>query len=100
VVFTYLGVFDPDVEQVTDLKEKYRAGGIGDVELKQYLFEVLMRFLGPIQKRRAEFEGNEAFLRKVITEGCEKARTVGEETMRLVRKAVQYDYLNLLLPDK
>jgi tryptophanyl-tRNA synthetase len=97
VVFTYLDAFDPDVEQVASLKKKYQVGGIGDVELKQYLFEVLMRFLGPIQKRRAEFEQQPDYICQVISRGCIRAREVGEETMKLVRRAVQYDYPNLLI---
>jgi len=97
VVFTYLDAFDPNIKYVTDLKEKYKAGGIGDVELKQYLIEVLMRFLEPIQKRRAEFEQQPDYIRQVISQGCVRAREAGEETMKLVRKAVQYDYPNLLI---
>jgi len=98
VVFTYLDAFDPDVEHVFGLKKKYQAGGIGDVELKKYLFEALMRFLEPIQKRRAEFEQQPDYIRQVVSQGCAHAREVGEETMKLVRKAVQYDYPNLLTP--
>jgi len=97
VVFTYLDAFDPNIKYVTDLKEKYKAGGIGDVELKQYLIEVLMRFLEPIQKRRAEFEQQPDYIRQVISQGCVRAREASEETMKLVRKAVQYDYPNLLI---
>lgn len=96
VVFTYLDVFDPDVEQLAVLKEKYQAGGIGDVELKQYLTDVLVRFLEPIQKRRSEFEQQPDYTRHVISQGCVHAREVGEETMRLVRRATGFDYSQLL----
>lgn len=97
VVFTYLDAFDPDFEQVAGFKEKYQAGDIGDVELKKYLFEVLMRFLEPIQKRRAEFKQQPDYIRQVVGQGCVRAREVGEETMKLVRRAVRYDYQKLLL---
>lgn len=100
VVFTYLDAFDPDVEQVAGLKEKYQAGGIGDVKLKKYLLEVLMRFLEPIQRRRAEFEQRPDYIRQVVSQGCVRAREIGEETMKLVRRAVQYDYPNLLIPQQ
>lgn len=97
VVFTYLDAFDPDVDHVASLKNQYQTGGIGDVELKKYLFEVLMRFLDPIQKRRVEFEQQPDYIRQVINQGCIRARAVGEETMKLVRRAVQYDYPKFLL---
>ena len=55
VVFTYLDIFDPDKEHVQELKDQYRAGGLGDVKIKRYLFEVLNNELKPIRERREEF---------------------------------------------
>ena len=97
VVFTYLDAFDPDIHHVASLKEQYQAGSVGDVKLKKYLFEVLVRLLEPIQSRRTEFEQQPDYIRHVLRQGCIHAREVGEETMKLVRKAVQYDYPNLLI---
>ena len=56
MVFAYLDIFDSDKEHVADLKERYQAGGLGDVKIKRYLNEVLEAELGPIRERRAEFE--------------------------------------------
>ena len=55
VVFTYLDIFDPDKEHVQELKDQYQAGGLGDVKIKRYLFEVLNNELKPIRERREEF---------------------------------------------
>lgn len=96
VVFVYLDAFDSDIEHVSALKDQYRGGKIGDVALKNYLFEVLRRFLDPIQRRRAEFESRPDYVKQVISQGCRRAREVGETTMKLVRHAVRFDYPNLL----
>ena len=100
VVFIYLDAFDPDVNYVADLKTRYQTGNISDVELKKYLFEVLMQFLGPIQGRRKEFQNQPDFVRRVVSDGCAHAREVGETTMKIVRRAVRYDYPSLLIPRK
>ena len=55
MVFTYLDIFDKDKDKVAELKEQYRAGGLGDVKIKRYLNEVLEAELGPIRARREEF---------------------------------------------
>ena len=34
-VFTYHDAFNPDAAEVEDLKERYRAGKVGDVEVKR-----------------------------------------------------------------
>ena len=97
VVFSYLDAFDPNEERVANFKEMYGTGSIGDVELKKHLFEVLMQFLEPVQKRRSELKKQPAYIRDVVNHGCARAVEVGEETMKLVRKAIKYDYPDLLI---
>ncbi len=53
-VFQYLDVFGEDKRHIAELKERYQAGGLGDVTVKQYLFEVLDELLSPIRQRRRE----------------------------------------------
>src|SRR5271156_2454679 len=57
-VFTYHDVFNPDKAEVDDLKVRYREGTVGDVEVKQRLYEALEAFLAPIRARRAEYAAN------------------------------------------
>ena len=54
-VFEYLDAFATDKSVVEDLKRRYRAGGLGDVTVKNYLVDVLESFLQPIRSRRAIF---------------------------------------------
>lgn len=54
-VFTYLDAFGSDVSTIDTFKERYRAGTIGDVEIKEYLVEVLECALAPLRERREHF---------------------------------------------
>jgi tryptophanyl-tRNA synthetase len=91
-VFTYHDAFNPNKEEVEEMKRLYRAGGIGDVAVKASLATALNTFLDPIRERRAEYEANPDMVREVAMEGTRRARRVAEETMRLVRHAMKIDY--------
>jgi len=51
-VFSYHDAFNTRVEEVEDLKERYRAGRVGDVEVKEKLARALNEFLDPLRERR------------------------------------------------
>ncbi len=93
-VFVYLDAFasDSDRAQVTSLKERYKAGQVGDIEVKKYLVEVLNNFLDPIRKRRAEYENQPELVEKILKEGTEKARIEAQKTLAEVKKAMKIDY--------
>lgn len=92
VVFTYLDAFDKDVIKVNELKAHYQKGGLGDVVLKRYLFEVLNEMLMPIRNRRAELISDKGEVMRMLLSGTERARHVAAETMQDVKKAVMLDY--------
>ncbi len=92
VVFTYLDIFDPDKKEVAALKEQYRKGGLGDVQLKKRLIEVLDAFLSPIRTKRQELEKDPNYVMNVLLEGTKKTLHVAEQTMYDVRKAMLLDY--------
>ena len=50
-VFIYHDTFNPDTAEVDDLKERYRAGKVGDVEVKTKLAKALNAHLDPIRER-------------------------------------------------
>src|SRR3970282_2059653 len=52
-VFAYHDAFNPDKAEVAELKERYRKGKVGDVEVKRKLIQALNQFLAPIRERRA-----------------------------------------------
>ncbi|MFN8423538.1 MAG: tryptophan--tRNA ligase [Anaerolineae bacterium] len=87
-VFDYLELFDGDDAQVEALKERYRAGTVGDVEVKARLLDVLESFLAPIRARRAEFEARTGFVDALIVEGTERMRAEAHATLQAVRHAM------------
>jgi len=92
-VFLYHDAFNPNVEEVADLKERYRRGAVGDVAVKQKLAQALNSFLAPIRERRAHYESNMGFVRDALEHGTSRARTVAQETMAVVRDALDLGYL-------
>jgi len=87
VVFAYLDAFDPDFTTVVELKEQYRAGGLGDIALKQRLGEVLETLIAPIRTRRAELERDREYVMDVIRAGNERAKSITEAVLRDIRGA-------------
>jgi tryptophanyl-tRNA synthetase len=91
-VFTYHDAFNPDTAEVDDLKARYRAGKVGDVEVKTKLANALNAYLDPIRERRAAALARPGYLRDVLFDGSTKARAVAQATMDRVRDAVKIAY--------
>jgi tryptophanyl-tRNA synthetase len=91
-VFVYHDVFNPNRGEVDDLKARYRAGRVGDVEVKTKLAAALNARLDPIRERRAAVLARPGYLRDVVIDGSRRARAVAQETMTRVRAAVQLKY--------
>ncbi|HIE91776.1 MAG TPA: tryptophan--tRNA ligase, partial [Acidobacteria bacterium] len=87
-VFTYHDAFNPDVAQVDDLKARYRAGTVGDVEVKR----TLAAALNPMRERRADVRSNPARVKEILMDGSSRARAIAQETMKQVRDAVKLSY--------
>ncbi|WP_423479615.1 tryptophan--tRNA ligase [Ligilactobacillus salivarius] len=94
MVFTYLDIFDKDKDKVAELKEQYRAGGLGDVKIKRYLNEVLEAELGPIRARREEFAKDIPAVYAMLKEGSERANEVANKTLEEVRRAIGVNYFD------
>ncbi len=92
-VFMYHDAFNPDKAEVEDLKERYRAGRVGDVEVKQKLARALNALLDPIRERRAYYLSHMGLVRDAIAKGSEDERRIGRETVEMVRDAMGVDYL-------
>ena len=87
-VFIYHDAFNPNVAEVDDLKERYRLGKVGDVEVKRKLAAAINTFLEPIRQRRAELERNPRIVEEVLLAGSERARGEADETLRMVKEAM------------
>ncbi len=100
-VFDFLNVFAEDYhfpkylaefKDLDDLKNRYRAGGVGDVTIKKFLFEILDEILSPIRERRKELENQKAEIMEILAAGNAKANEKANETLARVRKAMKLNY--------
>jgi tryptophanyl-tRNA synthetase len=87
-VFTYLDQFDPDKALVEELKTRYRAGKVGDVEVKERLAQSLNGFLDPMRERAASYSRESGLVDEIIFQGTMRYREVAAETLRDVKKAM------------
>lgn len=96
VVFAYLDAFCQDKEELKALKEKYKKGKIGDVEVKKRLIQLLNEFLAPIREKRQRFEARPKLVGEILKTGIDKTRKEAGETLLLVREAMHFDYKDIL----
>lgn len=91
-VFIYHDAFNQDTDEVEDLKERYRKGTVGDVEVKEKLAKAINEFLEPMRERHAYYEQHTDEVHDMIAEGNKRALAEAEKTMQSVREAMKIDY--------
>ncbi len=87
-VFSYHDIFNPNKAEVEDLKERYRAGRVGDVEVKDKLARALNNFLDPLRERREHFQSQPGYVEEVVYDGTEKTNRIANETVMMMKKAM------------
>jgi tryptophanyl-tRNA synthetase len=75
-------------DQVEQMKDEFRAGGVGYGHFKQRLFETIWEFYAPMRARREEIVSKPGYVDEVLAEGARKAREVARPTVERVWKAV------------
>jgi len=91
-VFMYHDAFNANVAEVDDLKTRYRAGKVGDVEVKTKLAAAVNGVLEPMRERRREIMSKPDRIREIALDGSRKARSIAQHTMERVRDAVKLRY--------
>ncbi len=103
MVFTYLDAFCredqfatylPEYQNLDEMKEHYRKGGLGDVKCKKFLIRVMEELLSPIRAERAKWEKNIPDVYDILLTGTEHARQTTNETLNAVRHAMRIDYFD------
>ena len=102
-VFTYLDAFStdadfanfwPEYQNLDELKDHYRRGGLGDMKCKKFLNTVINNLLEPMRQRRHELEQDIPAIFDILRKGSEQAREVAAQTMSEVRHAMRIDYFD------
>ena len=100
-VFIYLEAFAteehfkkylPEYKNLDELKAHYERGGLGDVKVKKFLYEIIEEMLTPIRERRKEYEKDIEGVYKILEEGTKKARAKVIETTREVKNKMGLNY--------
>ena len=87
-VFTYLDLFHPEAALVADLKMRYAAGKVGDVEVKRILAVALNHYLAPLRERRVELAARRYEVLDILYSGTERARPIARATLEDVYAAI------------
>lgn len=77
-----------------EVKDQYRAGGLGDMMVKKFLYEVLEDTLSPMRERRKKYEQDIPAVYAMLEKGCAKARAKAAQTLDEVRKAMKINYFD------
>lgn len=102
-VFTYLDAFStdadfanfwPEYQNLDELKDHYRRGGLGDMKCKKFLNTVINNMLEPMRQCRHELEQDIPAIFDILRKGSEQAREVAAQTMSEVRHAMRIDYFD------
>jgi tryptophanyl-tRNA synthetase len=102
-VFTYLDAFSnpghfeeylPEYQNLDELKEHYKRGGLGDVKIKKFLNNVIQEELAPIRLRRAEFEKDIPAVYEILKKGSDVAREAAAQTLSEVKRAMRINYFD------
>lgn len=102
-VFTYLDAFStdadfaefwPEYQNLDELKDHYRRGGLGDMKCKKFLNNVINKMLEPMRQRRHQLEQDIPGIYDILKKGTEQARETAAQTMDEVRHAMRIDYFN------
>ena len=102
-VFTYLDAFCredsfatflPEYNNLEELKDHYRRGGLGDMKVKRFLNSVLQAELEPIRNRRKEYEKRIPYVYEVLQEGSKKAEALAAATLDEVKQAMRINYFD------
>lgn len=94
-VFQYHDAFNPNQAEVEELKARYRAGKVGDVEVKKKLNAALQEFLNPIRERREYYAARPELVDEILASGAAKVRPISEETLRMAREAMGIDRVRM-----
>ena len=100
-VFTYLDAFSkqedfaeflPEYQNLEEMKEHYKRGGLGDVKCKKFLLKVMENMLSPIREERKRWENRISDVYDILYQGTEKAKETTNATLEEVRDAMRINY--------
>lgn len=83
-----------DFHTLDEVKAQYRAGGLGDMMIKNFLAAVLNDTLEPIRERRKALEQNIPYVYEILRHGSEIAQKEAAQTLKEVKDAMRINYFD------
>src|SRR5262249_30794467 len=74
-------------EELANMRERFKKGGIGYGDFKKELFEKLWEYFAPMRKRREEILCDKGYIADVLDRGAKRANEIAGQVMQRVRKA-------------
>ena len=90
----YFPEFLPEYQNLEELEDHYRRGGLGDVKVKKFLNKVMQAELGPIRARRKEWEQRIPDVMDILKEGSKVAEAKAAETLNDVKASMRINYFD------
>ena len=90
----YFPEFLPDYQNLDELKDHYKRGGLGDVKVKKFLNNVLQAELGPIRERRKMWEQRIPDVMDILKEGSRVAEAKAAQTLNDVKASMRINYFD------
>jgi len=88
-VFIYHDNFNPNKDEVADLKERYTKGTVRDVEVKEKLFTALNSFLEPVREKRAYYESHPQEVTDILSSGIARTRSEAQQTLKKIKEQMK-----------
>ena len=90
-LFQFHKLFSDDAT-IARVDHECRTAQIGCVDDKKLLAEIMIEKLRPIRERREQIDRDPSIVWDALRDGNRRARERAQETMEIVRKAMQIDY--------
>lgn len=88
VIFSYMRLMDFDAAKLADYEERYKAGTVGDVEIKQDFYNFFMDYFAVARKNRVELAKDHERIKEIMRTGAEKAKLVSDKVIDRTRRAI------------
>ncbi len=88
IAFNYFELLEYDKDKIEEMKERYKKGTIGDVEIKKLLFDVYMEYFADMRARKEELLKNRDYIHELRIKGAQKAQKIAEDVLRKIKRAV------------
>ncbi len=87
-VFIFHDLLNQNKEEVADLKARYLKGTVGDVEVKEKLFNAHLEYFKEERALRKNLENDPELIKKILESGKNRAKEIAEKTIKEVYEIV------------